>query len=182
MTESKQAQQPADESNAQTVDSSMPYLFEGEDVLVDARPAWTAWTVHLIVAALLLLGGLVADGSETTLVGIVFALLIVGYVWYQRRKVRYLVTDRRIVVVTGLSSRATNEAWMVDVRGMQTGASFFEQLLGHGHITVSTNILPRGSMLPWSGALRGMTLGGIGNYQAVADVIRTRQGEVKDRS
>lgn len=180
MAEAKQTSDDSDASNTEPAGSSLPYLFEGEEILIDARPAWTAWTLHLAVAALLVLGGLVADQSETQLAGIVFGLLIVAYVWYQRKKVRYLVTDRRIVVATGISSNATNEAWMVDVRGMQTGASFVEKLLGHGHITVSTNILPRGSMLPWAGALRGMTLGGISNYEAVADVIRTRQGEVKD--
>lgn len=176
MTES--AGEPTDEASS----SSLPYLFEGEEILIDARPAWTAWTLQLMLAGLFVLGGLVADESSTRNVGIVLGILIVAYVWYQRRKVRYLVTDRRIIVATGISSNATNEAWMVDVRGMQTGASWIEKLLGHGHITVSTDILPRGSMLPWTGTFRGMTLGGIGNYEAVADVIRTRQGEVKDRT
>ncbi|AGB16505.1 putative membrane protein [Halovivax ruber XH-70] len=153
------------------------YLFDGEDVLIDARPAWTAWMVHLVVAIVAGLGGLLADESGMQLFGILIAAAIVGYVWFQRKKVRYLVTDRRILVVTGISSRSTNEAWMVDVRGMQTGASFMERLLGHGHITVSTDILSQGSLL--ASRLNGMTLGGISNYEDVAAVIRKRQAQEK---
>lgn len=182
MSESEEPATDAAETGDQTNSGSLPYLFDGEEVLIDARPAWTAWTMHLLLAALFVLGGLAADESAAQNGGIVLGALLVAYVWYQRRKVRYLVTDRRIVVATGISSKATNEAWMVDVRGMQTGASWIEKLLGHGHITVSTDILPRGSMLPWSGTFRGMTLGGIGNYEAVADVIRQRQADVKDSS
>lgn len=156
-----------------------PYLFEGEEVLIDARPAWTAWALHLAIAGVVILGGLISFDTAVFLVALVFGALIVGYVWYQRKKVRYLVTDQRIVVSTGIKSRATNEAWMIDVRGMQTGASFVERLLGHGHITVSTSILPRGSMLPFGGALRGLTLGGISNYEEVAEIIRERQSTVK---
>jgi len=159
--------------------SGLPYIFEDEEVLIDARPAWTAWTLHLVVAGFFVLGGLLVDESGPQLAALVVAGALVAYVWYQRRKVRYLVTDKRIVVATGISSLATNEAWMVDVRGMQTGASFVERLLGHGHITVSTSILPRGSLLPFGGTFQGMTLGGIGNFEEVADVIRQRQSETK---
>lgn len=154
-----------------------PHLFDGEQVLIDARPAWTAWMSHLIVAAVLALAGLVVSETPTRLLAFLLAAAVVGYVWFQRSKVRYLVTDRRILVVTGLSSKATNEAWMVDVRGMQTGASFVERLLGHGHITVSTSILSRGSLL--GARLQGMTLGGIENYEEVAREIRNRQAEAK---
>lgn len=167
-------------ANAQnTTSASAPFLFDGEDVLIDARPAWTAWTVQLILAGIFALGGLVASETPTRLLAFIIAIALVGYVWYQRQKVRYLVTDRRILVVTGLSSQATNEVWMVDVRGMQTGSSLIERLLGHGHITVSSSILSRGSLLSISGQLQGLTLGGIGNYQEVADVIRKRQADAK---
>lgn len=155
-----------------------PYLLDGEEVLIDARPAWTAWFRHLLIAGLIFLGALLTGDTATIAVGLVVVLLIAGYVAYQRRKVRYLVTDRRILVATGISSKSTNETWMVDVRGMQTGASLLERVLGHGHIAVSTSILSQGSLLSFAG-LRGMRLGGIHNYQEIAEVIRERQSEVK---
>ena len=150
--------------------ASIP-LLEGEEILIDERPAWSAWSVHLIVAGLLFLGAIAAD---ELLAGVIGAGLIVGYVWYQRTKVTYVITDRRVVVVTGHSSKATNETWMEDVRGMQTGASALERLLGHGHITISHAVIPTGI-----GRFTGLTLGGVSNYEEIATVIRKRQSERK---
>ncbi|PSQ27337.1 hypothetical protein BRD03_07105 [Halobacteriales archaeon QS_9_68_17] len=153
-------------------------LLDGEEILVDSRPAWSAWSFHLIAAGLLVVGSLLTSEPAAIGGGIVVAGVIAAYVWFQREKVRYLVTDRRIVVVTGISSRQTNETWMEDVRGMQTGASFVERILGHGHITVSDSILSRGSLMALSG-IQGLTLGGISNYEEIANVVRNRQAERK---
>jgi len=78
VAEAKQTSDDSDASNTEPAGSSLPYLFEGEEILIDARPAWTAWTLHLAVAALLVLGGLVADQSETQLAGIVFGLFMIA--------------------------------------------------------------------------------------------------------
>ncbi|MFT4921675.1 MAG: hypothetical protein ACI8XM_000879 [Haloarculaceae archaeon] len=162
--------------------SDLDVLFSGEEVLIDARPAWTAWTAHLVFAGLIVLVGLFSRDQAALGITIIIALATVGYVWYQRRKVRYVVTDQRVMVITGITAKKTNEAWMEDVKGMQTGASFLERLLGHGHITLSRQILPRGSLLPTSllpGVAPGMTLGGISNYEDIAATIRERQAEQK---
>lgn len=161
--------------------SDDPYLLDGEEVLIDARPAWTAWFRELAIAAIILLLGLFTGRPGAIGGAIVVALLVAGYVAYQRMKVRYLVTDRRLIVATGISSNATNETWMVDIRGMQTGASLLERVLGHGHISVSSSIMSRGSLLSFAG-LQGLTLGGISNHQEIAEVIRQRQAEVKEQS
>ncbi|AQL44504.1 hypothetical protein BV210_07335 [Halorientalis sp. IM1011] len=150
-------------------------LMDGEEVLIDARPAWSAYSLQLLVAILAFVGGLAA-GDEAVIVGFLIAAAISGYVLYQRRKVRYVVTDRRMMKLTGISSKSTNEAWMLDVRGLKTGASLIERLLGHGHIVVSTDIMASGF-----GRFRvsGMTFGGISNYEEVAAVIRERQNDQK---
>lgn len=163
-------------------------LLPDEEVHVDARPAWSAYAGQLLLAGVVLLFGLALVGQDggggIFALALIVALFIVGYVFYQRRKVRYLVTDRRVIVLTGISSKSTNEAWMEDVRGMQTGASFLERILGHGHISISAEILPRSSfvfgIIPIT-ALNGsrMTLGGISDYQEIAQAIRLRQSERK---
>lgn len=158
------------ETGGEQTTASGVSLLTGEEVVVDTHPAWSAWGFHLIGAALVLLVGLASEPAF----GIVVAAVIVAYVWYRRSKVRYVVTDRRIVVQTGLSAKQTNETWMEDVRGMQTGASVIERLLGHGHITVSHAVLPTGI-----GRFKGLTLGGIANYEDVARTIRARQSERK---
>jgi hypothetical protein len=163
-------------SERQTADASIP-LVGGESVLVDARPAWSAYSLQLLLAALFLVLGVVGGpvgGVETMVTGAVVAGMIVGFVWYQRRRIRYVITDRRVVKVTGVSSKTTNEAWMEDVRGLQTGASLTERLLDHGHITISDSILRMGL-----GRFQGMRLGGIKDYEKVATVIRKRQNQRK---
>ena len=154
-------------------------LLPGEEVLIDARPAWSAWTGTLLLAGAITLFTLLSGESAAIAMGLLVAFALVGYVWYQRRKVRYLVTDSRVMVVTGITSRQTNEAWLEDVNGMQTGASFLERLLGHGHIMVSREILPSGSFFFSQLRGQGMKLGGISNYEQIAQVVRQRQSERK---
>jgi uncharacterized membrane protein len=152
--------------------SSIP-LLDDEEILVDARPAWSAFLRLFVLAGLLFLGGLLSGGSSGVLTGLVLAGLVVGYIVYRRYRVRYVVTDRRMVTVRGVSSTATNEVWMVDVVNLKSGSSFLEGLLGHGHIVVSRDIQSFG------GLLGGMRFGGIENHEEVAQIIRERQNADK---
>lgn len=167
----RRQQQPSQQQN-NADDASVP-LVEGEQLLVDARPAWSAYSLYFIIAGIILLAGLVA-GDEAFFGGAIAAGLILGYVWYQRNKVRYVITDRRLMIIQGMSSKTTNETWMVDVRHLRTGASVIERLLGHGHISVSTRIASSGL-----GRFTGMTFGGIDDYEEIAQIIRQRQNEAK---
>ena len=154
-------------------------LLPNEEVLVDTRPGWSAWFRWYVLMGLLLIGAIAS--SDLWLVGgaIGVDLLILGVVGYLGENMRYVVTNYRVIVVMNLSTTSTNEAWMADVRGLQTGASALERVLGHGHVSISTSILPRGSMLPMVREFRGMTLGGLSDHKEVANVVRDRQGEIK---
>ncbi len=159
--------------------ASVP-LLEDEEILTDARPAWSAWTGHFLLTVIIIIGGIAAGGGAFVF-AVLVAIGILGYVWWQRRKLRYVVTDRRMLKIMGMTSNSTNEAWMEDIRGLQTGASFIERLLGHGHITVSTSILTSASSIPGLGLIgvNGLTFGGISNYEQIAHIIRQRQNERK---
>lgn len=157
---------------AEAKEASVPTL-DGEEVLIDARPAWSAYMWYFVVAGLILLGGLFSGGNSA-IVGLLIAGAIAGYVYYLRQKVRYVVTDQRMMIVRGITSKATNEAWMVDIVGLSTGASLLERLLNHGHITVSRQIGPVGF-----GPFGGMTFGGIHNHEEIAQIVRERQREEK---
>lgn len=185
---SGQQGQRAQHGHPEGRDVDVDALLPNEQIVVDERPAWTNWTLQLVLAGFLLLASLVSGSQEPALLvpGLVVTFLIVGYVWYRRRRIRYIVTDYRILVVTGITTQATNEAWLEDIKGMQTGASFFERLLGHGHITVSHDILPRKSALPGLGLLlpfvrahAGLELGGVKDHQKIANLIRKRQAQRK---
>lgn len=155
-------------------------LIEGEELLIEERPAWSAWSRLLTLAGGLFLFGLLAlmaDGVATAMLWFV-AVGIVAYVFFSRKRIRYVVTDRRIVKQVGLFGNYTYETWMEDIRGLSTGASFLEGVMGHGHISVSTNLLDhRGSFLNPLGV--GMTLGGIPEQERIAGTIRRRQMERK---
>lgn len=168
----RQQQPPANNAGQQPQTTSVPMLGD-ESVLIDARPAWSAYAYYFVLAAVLLIGGIAAGGSQT-IGGVILAAIVVGYVWYKRRGIRYVVTDRRMMVVTGHSSKMTNEAWMVDIKNLKTGASFLERLLGHGHISVDSDITSSGF-----GRLSGMTFGGIDNHEQIAQIIRERQNNAK---
>jgi hypothetical protein len=151
---------------------SVPAL-DDEEVLIDARPAWSAYMWYFVAAALVLLGG-VGSGGNAAIGGLLLAGIIVGYVYYLRQKVRYVVTNQRMMILRGITSKSTNEAWMVDIVGLSTGASLLERLLGHGHITVSRQIGATGI-----GPFGGMTFGGIHNHEDIAQIVRERQQEEK---
>ncbi|MHC3436778.1 PH domain-containing protein [Natrialbaceae archaeon A-gly3] len=174
--ESKATDRDQDRSGS-SMPSDLP-LLEDEDVLVDARPTWWNWITHAAVAGLIVLVGLVAaifgDGSWPAILGIGVGLVIAGYVWYRRNRIRYLVTDRRIVVVTGFSARKTTETWMEDVRGLQTSTTTFSRGRGYGTITVSHGVIPQGFS-----RTTGIRLSGVPNYEDVAETIRQRQSERK---
>jgi uncharacterized membrane protein len=153
-------------------------LLDGEEVILDARPAWSAYFKLLLLAGLFFVGSAIAlDGSAGLGLGVVGAGIIVGYVYYLRKRRRYVVTDRRIMILTGISSKATNEAWMVDIIGLQTGSTFLERLLGHGHVKATRQIGNTGY-----GFFGGLTFGGINNYEEVAQIIRKQQNQHKTRA
>ncbi|ELY29999.1 hypothetical protein C500_10324 [Natrialba magadii ATCC 43099] len=154
------------------------YLLDDETVLVDTRPTWWGWTGYLALAGMFVGLGLLLSLVEVAvgLLTLVPGVLLVGYVWYQRTYQRYLVTDRRIIVSTGMTTRTTNETWVEDVSGLQTKTTSFSRSRGYGTITVSHTVTPSGFSL--GGDLQ---LQGVPNYADVAQTIRRRQSERKGR-
>ena len=152
-------------------------LLEGEEVLVDAQPTWWNWIAHAAVgglAGLVGLAGIAGGSTATALLGLVTGLVIGGYVWYRRNRVRYLVTDRRIIVIAGFTARKTTETWMEDIRGLQTSTTAFSRGRGFGTIAVSHAVIPQGF-----GRTNALSISGVPNYDDVANTIRQRQSERK---
>jgi len=124
-------------------------LFDDEEIKHNIRPAWSKW-------------------AGTILVSLFFSLFIVGvvglvYVWLVRKNTRYIVTNQRVVEVSGILGTQTTEYRIDDIRQIQTGASWAEQMRGHGNIQIST------------GTMDTIVFDGIPNYQDVANTIRQAQ-------
>lgn len=124
-------------------------LFEGEEIEHNIRPAWSKWSGLII----------------TSLILSMFVIGVVGlvYVWLVRRNTRYIVTNERVVEVSGILGTHTTEYRIDDIRQIQTGASWSEQVFGHGNIQIST------------GTMGAIVFDGIPEYQNVANTIRQAQ-------
>ncbi|OIB55594.1 PH domain-containing protein [Natrialba sp. SSL1] len=168
----------AAQTKTDTSSGDEPFCLDDETVLVDTRPTWWGWTGSLTLAGMFVGFGLLLSFVELAvgLLALVPGVLIAGYVWYQRTYQRYLVTDRRIIVVTGMTTRTTNETWVEDVSGLQTKTTSFSRSRGYGTITVSHTVTPSGF-----GMGGDLQLQGVPNYEQVAQTVRRRQSERKGR-
>lgn len=110
-------------------------LLQGESVLQNRRPGWAIWWKQIALAVLVLLSGVAGDAAAG---GFLVAAIIFGYVVLSRMQSRYLVTDERVKMKTGLLSKQSREYRIPDLQSITTSQSVFERLLGHGSITIRT--------------------------------------------
>lgn len=128
-------------------------LLQDENIIHDIRPSWSRWSGAIIIG---LITSLVLSG-----------LLILLVVWLKRRNTRYIVTNQRLIEVTGILRTNTTEYRIADIRQIQTGATWGEKLFGHGNLQFST------------GTATMITFNGIPNHQQVANSIREIQREAE---
>lgn len=128
-------------------------LLQDEEILHDLRPSWSRW------------GGLLIVGLFLSLA--LFGVVILAYVWLARKNSRYVVTNQRIIEVSGILGTTTTEYRIADLRQLQTGASWGEKIMGHGNLQFHT------------GGATTITFHGIPNYQETANTIRELQREAE---
>lgn len=127
-------------------------LLQDEEIIHDLRPSWSKWSGLLIIGLI----GLLAAG---------LGVIPLAYVWLARKNSRYVVTNQRILEISGILGTSTTEYRIPDIRQLQTGASWGEKALGHGNLQFST------------GGATTITFHGIPDYQEVANTIRELQRE-----
>lgn len=115
-------------------------LQEDEQVIHDTRPSWAAWWKLILFT----LG------------------LAIPYIWWERKKTRYVVTDQRVIMSSGAVSTSTNEYLIDDITNIQTEASIAEKLRGYGTIQLDTS------------SMHSLELEAVPNYNDVANTIRTQ--------
>lgn len=128
-------------------------LLKDENTIHDVRPSWSRW------------GGGIIIGLLTSI--FLFGVLILLWIWLKRRSTRYIVTNQRLIEVSGILGTNTTEYRIADIRQIQTGATWSEKILGHGNLQFST------------GTATMITFHGIPNHQEVANTIREIQREVE---
>jgi uncharacterized membrane protein YdbT with pleckstrin-like domain len=128
-------------------------LVPGETVIYETRLHWIVMLRHIIVGCLLLaLPGVVLlvyalrqTGMDTTNIHVMeaagVALLICGVVailagMVRRSATEMAVTNRRVVIKTGLTSRKTIEMLLNKVESIEVIETAFGRMLGFGTIVV----------------------------------------------
>ena len=122
----------------------------GEEVIWRGTPSWKAlliyyvkWTVISLLPAGLwvILNSTMSSPPSAT---IFFALTGVGLLltyaigWIKRSTTRYVITDRRIQIRTGLLSRNDSSTQLDRVQNVNVSQSVFQRLLGIGNIDWDT--------------------------------------------
>lgn len=98
------------------------------------------WIVFVPPAVLILLGLLMAGGSEVSGAGAF--LVILGVIWGAARGITYAtsefgVTTRRVLIKTGLIRRDSIETLLAKVEGISVNQGVLGRFLGYGTITVT---------------------------------------------
>jgi hypothetical protein len=128
-------------------------LVPGETVIYETRLHWIVMLGHLVLGCLLLgLPGafllyyaLTQTGIDTTTLHIMegggIALIVCGVVailmgMVRRNATEMAVTNRRVVIKTGLASRKTIEMLLNKVESIEVSETAFGRMLGYGTIVV----------------------------------------------
>lgn len=122
----------------------------GEQVIWRGTPSWKSlilyyvkWTVVslLPVGLWVILNSTMSDPPSATLFAAVTVLGLVltfGIGWIKRSTTRYVITDRRIQIRTGLLSRNDSSTHLDRVQNVNVTQSVFQRLLGIGNVDWDT--------------------------------------------
>lgn len=127
-------------------------LVPGETVIYQTRLHWIVMLGHVVLGCLLLASGVFLlyyagsqTGLDTTTLHIMeggsVALLVFGVVailmgMVRRNATEMAVTNRRVVIKTGLASRKTIEMLLNKVESIEVSETAFGRMLGYGTIVV----------------------------------------------
>jgi putative membrane protein len=122
---------------------------EGETTVWQGNPSWKSmllfyvkWTLVLLIPVAVWVG-LNAGGSDISATWFAVATaigLVLTYVigWIKRQTTRYLVTDRRIHIRTGLMSRNERTTHVDRVQNVNLRQTIFQRMLGIGDVDWDT--------------------------------------------
>lgn len=147
-------------------------LLDDEYVLENQRPSLSNWWKSLAIGGVF---GLVTVSSAsqgelgTATTGLVISIFIFGYVYYSRRRSRYIVTNQRIKKDVGLLRSSTGEVRIQDIRSLNTGQGLIERVWGKGTVKIDSG---------GSGGELGIS--GVSDHEQLAHTIREQQRQVSE--
>jgi uncharacterized membrane protein YdbT with pleckstrin-like domain len=123
--------------------------YDGESTLWQGHPSWKAmllfyikWTIASLlpvaVWAVLDIGGKSVSATWFATATIVLLVFTYAIGWLRRVTTRYLVTDRRIQIRTGIASRHERTTHIDRIQNVNLSQSLVQRILGIGDIEWDT--------------------------------------------
>jgi uncharacterized membrane protein YdbT with pleckstrin-like domain len=125
-------------------------MLEGETLVWKGHPSWRAmllfyvkWTIISLIAIAvwaILRGPANQDLSPTPWAVVTVAMLVLTFAigWLRRVTTRYMVTNRRISIRTGLVSRNERTTHVDRVQNVHMSQTLFQRILGIGNVDWDT--------------------------------------------
>jgi uncharacterized membrane protein YdbT with pleckstrin-like domain len=121
------------------------HLQPGEQILYQAHPSLVPLAAPLFLAAAAAIAGLAAwryfqQGWALALAGLVAVpALVLALARYVRLSAnRYILTDRRLLRISGVFSRASMDSYLDKINNVEHRQTFWGRLVGYGDVEVDT--------------------------------------------
>ena len=117
-------------------------LIQGEKLIYETGLHWSVLIWPVIIALIVAAGGvacLLQKDTNFLYAGaalLVAALIIVGVAMFRRSAVEMAVTNRRVIIKTGLASRRSLEIMLAKVESIGIEESAMGRMLGYGTLTI----------------------------------------------
>jgi uncharacterized membrane protein YdbT with pleckstrin-like domain len=116
-------------------DNVMP----GERVVFETQLHWIVYGPAVAIALVSIMVGTAMgaeDGIIVAIMGIFIAMLSAGATWVRRRTSEFAVTDRRVLVKTGLIARKTLELQVDRIESLSIDQPILGRMLGYGTVRI----------------------------------------------
>jgi uncharacterized membrane protein YdbT with pleckstrin-like domain len=117
-------------------------LIQGEKLIYETGLHWSVLVWPVIIALIVAAGGVVCLLQKDTnflyagAALLVVALIIVGVAMFRRSAVEMAVTNRRVIIKTGLASRRSLEIMLAKVESIGIEESAMGRMFGYGTLTI----------------------------------------------
>jgi membrane protein YdbS with pleckstrin-like domain len=117
-------------------------LIQGEKLIYETGLHWSVLVWPVIIALIVAAGGVVCLLQKDTnflyagAALLVVALIIVGVAMFRRSAVEMAVTNRRVIIKTGIASRRSLEIMLAKVESIGIEESAMGRMFGYGTLTI----------------------------------------------
>jgi uncharacterized membrane protein YdbT with pleckstrin-like domain len=117
-------------------------LIQGEKLIYETGLHWSVLVWPVIIALIVTAGGVVCLLQKDTnflyagAALLVVALIIVGVAMFRRSAVEMAVTNRRVIIKTGIASRRSLEIMLAKVESIGIEESAMGRMFGYGTLTI----------------------------------------------